>query len=67
MEVNGQLHTPNALSPGNDPPVHMRYDTGGRGPRTFLDAVEKRKNLLLLLGLESLDCPARGLFLHELS
>jgi hypothetical protein len=44
----------------------MGYETGGRGRRTCLDAVEKRKNLLLLLGLESLYCPACGLILHEL-
>jgi hypothetical protein len=45
MEVSSQLHAPAALSQGKEPrfPLEINWV----GPRTGLDAVEKRKKLAL--------------------
>jgi hypothetical protein len=52
MEVSGQLHYPDTLSPGKEPLVPTGLEAGGVGCRASLDMMSKRKNSQHLLGIK---------------
>jgi hypothetical protein len=56
MGMSYQLHDPATLPPGKNPTTHWIWDWVG--PITGLNVLDKRKEFLILSGIQTRDSPA---------